>query len=155
MQRRARERVHSTSETERTLQDEYMFDLVHSAHEEGCRPEGAAIATHTNPFSARREQEGMISPSKRITATSLEQRALRSDAEDLVGGGIRDTGHQIDSGSSTPLIEDLEKGQIFKDKAKEEGASVTDLVLSVSRLLRKDLQAVVDSMEPVKPWDEG
>ena len=32
---------------------------------------------------------------------------------------------------------------------------VTDLVLSVLRLLREDIQEVVDSMEPVKPWDEG
>ena len=30
-----------------------------------------------------------------------------------------------------------------------------DLVLSVSQLLKEDLQVAVDSMEPVEPWDEG
>jgi hypothetical protein len=70
-------------------------------------------------------------------------------------GGIRDTGHQIDSGSSTPLIEDLRMSWTFEDEAEEEEASVTDLVLSVLRLLREDIQEGVDSMEPVEPWDEG
>ena len=32
---------------------------------------------------------------------------------------------------------------------------ITDLVLSALRLLREDIQVVVDSMEPVEPWDEG
>jgi hypothetical protein len=32
---------------------------------------------------------------------------------------------------------------------------VTDLVLSVLRILRQDLGELVDSMEPVEPWDEG
>ena len=39
---------------------------------------------------------------------------------------------------------------IFKDKAKEEGVSVTDLVLLMLQLLREDIQKVVDSMEPVE-----
>ena len=30
-----------------------------------------------------------------------------------------------------------------------------DLVLAVLQLLKEDLQAVVDSIEPVEPWDEG
>ena len=33
--------------------------------------------------------------------------------------------------------------------------NVTDLVLSALRLLREDIREVVDSMEPVEPWDEG
>ena len=41
--------------------------------------------------------------------------------------------------------------QIFEDKAKKEGASVTDLVLLVLRLLREDIQEVVDFIEPVEP----
>ena len=41
-------------------------------------------------------------------------------------------------------------GDIFKDKAKEEGASVIDLVITVLQLLRRDLQAAVNSMEPVE-----
>ena len=32
---------------------------------------------------------------------------------------------------------------------------VMDLVLTVLQLLRRDLQAVVDSMEPVELWDKG
>jgi hypothetical protein len=42
---------------------------------------------------------------------------------------------------------------IFKDKAKEEGASVTDLgilVVLVTRLLRRDLNRLVNRIEPVE-----
>jgi hypothetical protein len=42
---------------------------------------------------------------------------------------------------------------IFKDKAEEEGASVTDLeilVVLVIRLLRRDLNRLVNRMEPVE-----
>jgi hypothetical protein len=80
----------------------------------------------------------MISPSKRITATSLERQAKRSDTEDLTGG-IKNEGQQVKSGHSIPLIEDLEIDSIFKDEAEEEKASVTDLkilVVLVTRLLR-------------------
>ena len=38
----------------------------------------------------------------------------------------------------------------FKNEAEEEGASITDLVLSALRLLREDIQKVVDFMKPVK-----
>ena len=57
--------------------------------------------------------------------TSLAQ---RSKAKDLIGG-IREIGYQINLESSTPLITDLRIDWTFKDKAKEEGASITDLVL--------------------------
>jgi hypothetical protein len=49
-------------------------------------------------------------------------------------------------------------GSIFKDKAKEEGASITDLgvlVVLVTRLLKQDLNRLVNGIEPVKLWDEG
>ena len=49
-------------------------------------------------------------------------------------------------------------GSIFKDKAKEEEASITDLkilVVLVTRLLRQDLNRLVNRMEPVELWDEG
>jgi hypothetical protein len=42
---------------------------------------------------------------------------------------------------------------IFKDKVKEEGASVIDLeilVVLVTRLLRQDLNRLVSGMEPVE-----
>jgi hypothetical protein len=44
-------------------------------------------------------------------------------------------------------------GSIFKDKAKEEEASITDLkilVVLVTRLLRQDLNRLVNRMEPVE-----
>ena len=47
---------------------------------------------------------------------------------------------------------------IFKDEAKEEGASVTDLeilVVLVTRLLRQGLDRLVNGMEPVELQDEG
>jgi hypothetical protein len=43
---------------------------------------------------------------------------------------------------------------IFKNKAKEEGASITDLkilVVLITRLLRRDLNRLVNRMEPVEP----
>ena len=45
----------------------------------------------------------MILPNKLIVDTNL---ARRLKAKDLIGG-IRDIGHQINLGSSTPLIIDL------------------------------------------------
>jgi hypothetical protein len=47
---------------------------------------------------------------------------------------------------------------IFKDKAEEEGVSVTDLeilVVLITRLLRQDFNKLVNRMEPVELWDEG
>ena len=67
----------------------------------------------------------MISPRKRITAIT---RAQRSDTKDLTRG-IRNIGHQNNLKSSTPLIAELRVDWTFKDKAKKEGVSVTDLIL--------------------------
>jgi hypothetical protein len=56
-------------------------------------------------------------------------------------------------GHSTPLIKDLEMDNIFKDKAKEEGASITDLeilIVLITRLLRQDLNKLVNKIEPVE-----
>jgi hypothetical protein len=47
---------------------------------------------------------------------------------------------------------------IFKDKAKEKGASVTDLeilVVLVTRLLKQGLNRLVNGIEPVELWDKG
>jgi hypothetical protein len=47
---------------------------------------------------------------------------------------------------------------IFKDKAEEEGASVTDLeilVVLVIRLLKQDFDRLVNGIEPVELWDKG
>jgi hypothetical protein len=51
------------------------------------------------------------------------------------------------------LIKDLEIGSIFKDKAKEKRASVTDLkilVVLITRLLRQGLNRLVNRMELVE-----
>ena len=77
----------------------------------------------------------MILLSKRITATT---QARRLDAKDLTRG-IRNIGYQNDSESSIPLIADLRVDWTFKDKTEEEGASITNLVLLVLRLLREDI----------------
>jgi len=42
-----------------------------------------------------------------------------------------------------PLIDDLKIGDIFKDKDKKEGDSVTDLITAVVWLLRKDINGLV------------
>jgi hypothetical protein len=47
---------------------------------------------------------------------------------------------------------------IFKDKAEKEKASVTDLkilVVLITRLLRQDLNRLVNKMELVELWDKG
>jgi hypothetical protein len=47
---------------------------------------------------------------------------------------------------------------IFKDKAKEEGASITDLeilMVLVIRLLKQDLNKLINRIKPVELWDEG
>ena len=47
----------------------------------------------------------------------------------------------------------MEIDSIFKNKAEKEGASVTDLeilVVLVTRLLRRDLNRLVNGMEPVE-----
>ena len=77
----------------------------------------------------------MILPNKIMVDTSL---ARHLKAKNLIRG-IREIGHQINLGSSTPLIADLKINWTFKNKAKEKGASVTDLVLLVLRLLREDI----------------
>ena len=68
----------------------------------------------------------------------IARRAQRLDAVDLIRG-IRDISHQINTGSSTPLIKDLRMEYIFKDEAEKEGVSITDLVLLVLWLLREDI----------------
>jgi hypothetical protein len=53
----------------------------------------------------------------------------------------------------------LEIGEIFKDEDGEEGDGVTDLILVVVELLRRDTdglaKVVRDALELVKLWDKG
>jgi hypothetical protein len=52
----------------------------------------------------------------------------------------------------------LEIDSIFKDEAKKEEISITDLeipVVLITRLLKQDLNRLINKMEPVELWDKG
>ena len=55
---------------------------------------------------------------------------------EAIEGGIRDGWQQIGQENTTPLVDNLEIGSIFEDKAKEGGDSVIDLIMQVCQLLR-------------------
>ena len=78
------ERIYLASETNLTLQENRMFDLVHLAQEDSQQLEGAAIATHTNFLSAQQEQEGMALPRERILSTTRLRQLVDKD-EDALG----------------------------------------------------------------------
>ena len=65
-----------------------------------------------------------------------------SEAEDLIRGIIRNEDHQNESGNTTPLINDLEMQEVFKDKDRERGGSVTDLICELVDLLSLETQVV-------------
>jgi len=119
-----------------------MFTYVHSTHKEGWRPIRAIIVTHTNFFSTQQEHKGITSPNKRITVTSLLH---QSKAEDLIGGIIKEEDHQIESGNTTPLINDLEMQDVFKDKNGKKGDGVTDFISGLIDLLLLETRVVWDA----------
>ena len=55
-------------------------------------------------------------------------RIQRLDIKNLTAGIRNKEGHQIKLGYSTPLINNLEIANIFKDKAKEEKVGITDFI---------------------------
>ena len=61
------------------------------------------------------------------------------NAKDLIGGIRNKEGHQVKTGHSTPLINDLEIKELFKDKDKEEGTGVIDLINRIVQVLKGDL----------------
>ena len=71
------------------MQEECIFAFIHLVQEEGWRPAGDVIVTHTNFFLEQREQDNIISPSDSIVDTI---RVRRLDAEDFIGG-IRNIGY--------------------------------------------------------------
>jgi len=131
--------THSASETDQTSQDNYMFTCIHLMQEEGWRPVEETIITHTNSFSTQQEQNGIILPKNKMVVTSQLQ---QSETEDLIRGIIRDKDHQIKSGNTTPLINNLEMQEVFKDKNKERGGSVMDFIYGLVDLLSLETQAV-------------
>jgi transposase InsO family protein len=152
-------RAHSASETKRTSQDDRTFALVHSEHEEGCRDEGLANATQTNPSFAQREQgDGIVSPRDSITATVRDRRTVEEEAEAL--GIMSKDVNQIDQTDITPLVDDLEMLGIFEDEDEEEGDGVTNALSTMLRLLGEESEEASwlirarSRMEPVEPCDE-
>jgi len=81
----------------------------------------------------------MTSLSKRITITSL---LCQSETEDLIGDIVRNKNGQIKSGNTTPLINDLEMQDVFKNKDRERGGSVTDFINGLVEVLSLETQAV-------------
>ena len=73
---------------------------------------------------------------------------MHDSARWYVSGQCRDS-------SAIPLINNLEIGSIFKDKDKEEGDSIMDLVLLVLRILRRDLSKLASSIELVDLYNKG
>ena len=61
------------------------------------------------------------------------------DAKDLIEGIRNEEGYQIETRYSTPLINNLEIKELFKDKDKKEGVGVTDLISRIVQVLRGDL----------------
>jgi len=61
-------------------------------------------------------------------------------------------------GGTALFIDNLEIIEVFKDKNKEEGASITDLIRQVLQLLRVELKELVDvaqaMIKPIELCDE-
>ena len=89
------------------------------------------------------------------------KRARHSDAINLIAGIRNKEGYQINLGQHTPLINNLEIRIIFKNKAKEEGVGVIDLIYRTVQVLKKNLYWIRISsqdtglIEPIELWDEG
>jgi len=77
-----------------------------------------------------------------MTVTSLLQ---QSKAEDLIGDIIKEKDHQIKSGNTTPLINNLEMQDVFKDKDEKKGNGVIDLINGLIDLLSLETRAVWDA----------
>jgi len=59
-----------------------------------------------------------------------------------MGGIVRNKDGQIESGNTTPLIDDLEMQDVFEDKDGERGGSVTDLINGLVEVLSLETQVV-------------
>jgi hypothetical protein len=62
----------------------------------------------------------------------------RLDTKNLIKGIRNNKGHQIKSGHSTPLINNLET-EFFKDKNKKKKVGITDLINKIVQVLKRDL----------------
>ena len=84
----------------------------------------------------------MTSPNKKMIITSLLH---QSETEDLIKGIIKEEDHQIKSENTTPLSNNLEMQDVFKDEDKERGDNVTDLINGLVDLLSLKTRAVWDA----------
>ena len=78
----------------------------------------------------------MISLKDSTSETSYKQQV---DTKNLIRGIKNKKGYQVKSEYSTPLINNLEIKKLFKDKNKEEGVSVTDLISRIVQVLKGNL----------------
>ena len=133
--------AHSAAKTDQTLQDNCIFTHIHLMQEDGWHLVKKVITIHINAFSTQQEQDSIISLKKRMVVISQLQ---QSETEDLIGGIIRNEDHQIESGNTTPLIDNLEMQEVFKDKNGERGDGVTDFINGLVDLLSLETRAVWD-----------
>jgi len=131
--------THLASETDQTLQDNCMFACIHLMQENGWCPVKEVIMTHTNTFLTQQEQDSITLLKERMVVISQLQ---QSETEDLIGNIIRNEDHQNELGNTTPLINNLEMQEVFKDKNGERGGSVTDLINRLVDVLSLETQAV-------------
>ena len=68
-----------------------------------------------------------------------------SEAEDLIGSIIKEEDHQIESGNTTLLIDNLEMQDVFEDKDGRRGDGVMDLISGLVDLLLLETRAVWDT----------
>ena len=117
---------------EQMLQDNCRFVCIHSAQKKDWQLVKKVITIHINFFSAQQEQEGITLSSNQIIMTThaclrdANERGIRNKKED-----------QIKTKVSTPLINDLEMQNIFKDEDNKKGNDV------INKLIDEVLQLLV------------
>ena len=72
--------------------------------------------------------------------------------------GIRNEDHQIELKGIVPWIDDLRIEDVFKDKGKEGGVGVIDLINGLVKILRLEIKKLQDAAQQafklVEPWDK-
>ena len=92
-------------------------------------------------------------------AAIVQARRWNKEEEDALGIISKDI-NQINQTDITPLVDNLEILEIFKDKDKEEGDGVTDALSTMLRLLGEEsaeasqLVQAWSRMEPVELYNE-
>ena len=105
-----------------------MFIKIHLKQKKGWRLEGAIIITQTNPFLVQQEHNNITSLSDRIMAITRVQCCAYSNNryKDIISHLAQMSANK--ERDTAPFINELKIQEVFKDKNKEEGASVIDLI---------------------------